>query len=73
MSEKLNTLNLAALTLGERQLINADLMACKLRHEMTAKTMAISEWQGFVRAELAKLDPEQAELVKTALKVRAGK
>lgn len=73
MTKRLKSLNLAELTREEQQKINADLIACRLRHEMSAKTMKISDWQAFVRAELEKLSPELAEQVKQALKARAGK
>lgn len=66
-------MNLANLPFEQRQAIQADLIACRLRHEMRAKTMKTSDWQAFVRTELERLPPEMAALVKQELKVRAGK
>ncbi|WP_144573302.1 hypothetical protein [Azomonas agilis] len=73
MNEQPKPLNLALLPIEEQQRINADLIACRLRHEMSAKTMKISDWQAFVRTDLEKLTPELADQVRQALKKRASR
>lgn len=60
--------NLATLSTAEREVINADLIACKLRRQSQAMGRDRSSW---CQAQIAKLEPGMREMVMQAMRARA--
>lgn len=63
--------NLAVLPQGERDAINADLVACRMRRQCSS--MGLPAWRQMCTAELAKMPPATAMMIKQALSNRAGR